>query len=180
MNITDFQNLIENSNGVVNKKNIDTIVEYVENDIINCTDDDLSELINVYKMKPEIAWKETEKFVDTTKSYENNFDKAIKEIVNITISCSFNKIYILTNILYSMEITNVNKELILKSLLIGLLNNDKVPNNAKYLITKYGAYYDHNLTRSRREIIHIQGFIIKSMKLIHNELLKTKKFEKAS
>jgi DNA polymerase III delta prime subunit len=168
MKIEEFQDLINSSKGVVNKKNIDVIEGYIDNNEIRFTEDDFIELIRVYKMKTDVSI--IAKYIDTEKSYENSYDKALTAIINIIIERNYMKIYHLTNILYSMEITNIGKDKVLKDLITRLLENDGVPNKAKYLITKFGAIYDHNLIRCRHEIIHLQAFAVKAMKLINDNL----------
>ncbi len=41
-----------------------------------------------------------------------------------------------------------------------------IPEKVKYKIINNASYYDHNLIRRRREIIHLEGFIISTINLI--------------
>ena len=170
LNIDQFKNLLKKSKGKITNKNTNIINKYYDEktDILKFSQSEFDKLIEDFKMNKQIAEDEINNFIDNTKNYDNNYDKVLDVLIELILKLDLNKIYIITDILYSILITNINKNKILKDLLTKLLQNDRVPYQAKYMITKYGAIYNHNLTRCRREIMHIQGFIVKSMKLIYD------------
>ena len=65
-------------------------------------------------------------------------------------------------------ITNINGSNIIKDITTILLNNEKIPDLCMYSIIKYSCLYDHSISRSRREIIHLDGFIIKVMSILYD------------
>jgi hypothetical protein len=48
-----------------------------------------------------------------------------------------------------------------------ILMSDKVNEKCKLNVAEMGAKYSHNLTRCRREIIHLEAFIVGVMNVFH-------------
>ena len=77
-----------------------------------------------------------------------------------------NKLYI-RDLLYNIMITNISGTRILKDILNKLCDNPDIPDTCKYEIIHNVAYYEHNLVRGRRNIIHLEAPIIKIMNLLN-------------
>lgn len=170
----EFKNFYHECNGDATLENVELLHTFEETDpktkesFISVDKSQLDILIKSFKMDKKLANKNSEKYKYTSdKLYKHNYDISLKEIIDMIVSRNFNNIYRITNVVYSILITNINKDRILRDLITLILEDDRVPQTAKFQITKYGAMYDHNITRCRREIIHLQGFIIKAMYLIN-------------
>lgn len=104
---------------------------------------------------------------------ENNYDKAINQIISLTKDCDLKKISDIKECIYSIMITNiVDERNIIKDLLTKFVKDDKISYDSKLKIIKIASNAEHNLTRSRRDIIHYDHFIIGIMKVLFNENLK--------
>jgi len=61
---------------------------------------------------------------------------------------------------YNMMITNISSNTIIKDILnVILLNNNDIPNEKKMEIINCASKYEYRLSKSRRDIIHIEAFI---------------------
>ncbi|AYV80945.1 MAG: replication factor C small subunit [Harvfovirus sp.] len=76
-----------------------------------------------------------------------------------------NKLYV-RDLLYNIMITNISGSRILKDILNKLCDNPKLPDECKYEILDICAYYEHNLIRGRRNIIHLEAPILKIMRTL--------------
>ncbi|AYV84841.1 MAG: replication factor C small subunit [Hyperionvirus sp.] len=76
-----------------------------------------------------------------------------------------NKLYV-RDLLYNIMITNISGTRILRDVLNKLCDNVDVPDECKYQILEICAYYEHNLVRGRRNIIHLEAPIVKIMKIL--------------
>lgn len=101
---------------------------------------------------------------DTTTDHEVSINK----LVNIILKPNINSIIQMRNILYNIMITNITGTKIIADILSNILNR-KIPDHIKCHIINTAAKYDHNIVRGRREIIHLESFIIAIMKIIENE-----------
>jgi hypothetical protein len=72
------------------------------------------------------------------------------------------------DLLYNIMITNISGSKILKDILDKLCDNNDIPDECKYGIVATMAYYEHNLIRGRRNIVHLEAPIIKIMKILHD------------
>ena len=71
------------------------------------------------------------------------------------------------NLIYNLIITNIEPTNIMRNIFKNLCKK-KLPEKVKHKIINSASYYDHNLIRRRREIIHLEGFIINTINLILN------------
>jgi replication factor C subunit 3/5 len=91
-------------------------------------------------------------------AYETSIQKLIKEIMG---NCSIQKI---RDYIYNMMITNISSNIIIKDILnIILLNNNNIPNEKKLEIINCASEYEYRLSKSRRDINHIEAFINRIM-----------------
>jgi DNA polymerase III delta prime subunit len=88
----------------------------------------------------------------------------IKEIV------SDGNIQKIRDYVYNMMITNISSNTIIKDILnTTLLNNNSISNTKKMSIINCASEYEYRLSKSRRDIIHIEAFIDKIMKILKME-----------
>ena len=67
--------------------------------------------------------------------------------------------------IYNLLITNVEPSIILKDLLLNLCNKN-LSEKIKHKIINSASSYDHSMVKHRREIIHLEAFIINVMNII--------------
>ena len=77
-----------------------------------------------------------------------------------------NKLY-LRDLIYNMMITNFSGTCIMKDILNKLCENKDIPEVCKYGIINTVSYYEHNNTKGRRSIVHIEAAIIKIMRILY-------------
>lgn len=94
-------------------------------------------------------------------AYEVSIQKLIKDISG---NCSIQKI---RDYVYNMMITNISSNTIIKDILnIILINNNNISNEKKLEIINCASEYEYRLSKSRRDINHIEAFINKIMIII--------------
>lgn len=116
--------------------------------------------------------------------YYNRIDLVIRIIISHNIEQinennklkKGNKLYI-RDLLYNIMITNISGTRILRDILNKLCDNPDIPDECKYEIINNIAYYEHNLIRGRRNIIHLESPIIKIMKLLYDYTKKHPEYE---
>lgn len=87
-------------------------------------------------------------------AYELSIINLIKEI---TENGNIQKI---RDYVYNMMITNISSNTIIKDILnVILVNNNDISNEKKLQIINYASEYEYRLSKSRRDIIHIETFI---------------------
>lgn len=124
----------------------------------------------------EALWLlELYKFKYTTKNiYYHTLDLIVKIIISHDINQINNsdktdktdKLYI-RDLLYNIMITNISGSRIMKDILNKLCENTDIPDECKYQIIDEIAFYEHNLVRGRRNMIHLEAPIIKIMKILY-------------
>jgi replication factor C subunit 3/5 len=124
--------------------------------------DDIKEKFNNKKIKLLSLDEDNIKYLD------NNYDLILNQIINLILTCDIDVIYQIRNLLYNIMITNINGTNIIKDITSLLLKNERIPDICFYSIIKYACIYDHSIVRSRREIIHLDGFIIKVMSILYD------------
>jgi replication factor C subunit 3/5 len=103
------------------------------------------------------------------------YQETIKALTKLIIEHDITTIPSIRILLYNIIITNFPGSNIVNDLLLQICNSNTVPDIAKFHITESAARFEHNLVRSRREIIHLEGFIVQVMKILHdNEKLLVK------
>lgn len=99
----------------------------------------------------------------------NTYDREIDIIKNLIIIPNIANIVLARDRLYNLMITNVSKIKIFKDLLNSLLDDDNIPIESKYKIIQSASLYEYNLMRGRREIIHLEAFSQKVMKILYSD-----------
>jgi replication factor C subunit 3/5 len=129
--------------------------------------------------------------------YKYNYEKkniyfdTINLIKNIIISCNYDQInnlnsnkffhkikLFIRDLFYNIIITNISGTKIMRDLLNKLCETSEIPEECKYKIIEYFAYYEYNLVIGRRNIIHLEAAVIKTMELLFNYKLKHSKYNK--
>lgn len=144
--------------------------------ILNCAQGNIKEalwILELYKFgynKKNIYYQTIDLIVRIIISYnieQINNDKTDKD----------NRLYI-RDLLYNIMITNINGSRILKDILNKLCDNDDIPDQCKYSIIDIISFYEHNLIRGRRNIIHLETPIIKIMKILYDYVKLHPEYEK--
>ncbi len=97
--------------------------------------------------------------------YDTPYDETIDQITDLIIKSDLSEINIIRNLIYNLIITNIDPASIMRNIFISLCKKN-IPETIKYKIINSASFYDHNLIRRRREIIHLEGFVINTMNLI--------------
>jgi replication factor C subunit 3/5 len=99
--------------------------------------------------------------------FETPYEETIDQITDLILKCDLCEINNIRNLIYNLIITNIDPSSIMRNIFISLCKKD-LPEKIKYKIINNASIFDHNLVRRRREIIHLEGFIISTMNIISN------------
>jgi replication factor C subunit 3/5 len=97
---------------------------------------------------------------------DNCFDKNIKAIVSIILKKDLQNINEIQSLLYDIMIANFDGCDIIRSIMFNLCNNNDIDEDTKINIIKYASKYEHHLSIGRREIMHLDGFIMHVISLL--------------
>lgn len=97
--------------------------------------------------------------------YDTPFEELIENIVDLIFTKKYINIIPIRLLIYNLIITNIEPNFILKKILESILNRN-ITDDKKLKIISFASHIDHNLTRRRREITHIESFIINVMELL--------------
>lgn len=131
------------------------------------------EIINIANgnIKKALWLLELKKIGDT---YTTTYDEIMETIVDYILTYQLINLKTIRELLYKIMITNISGTQIIKDIIRRIMQNDDVPFICKMDISEYSAIFEHNLIKGRREIIHLEAFIIKIM----YTLAKTYNFKK--
>ena len=104
-----------------------------------------------------IIWK-----LKPTNSYINNID----EIINMILQRKISNAMEIRNLIYNILITNISGSFIIQTILIRLCERHGITYEQKHKIIKMASKYEHNVTLGRREIIHLDGFILSTILIL--------------
>ncbi len=96
-----------------------------------------------------------------------SYDASIKKIFDKLLSNDLEEILSIRILIYNIMITNITGIQIMRDVLKKILKSDKVNETCKLNVAEIGAKYSHNLTRCRREIIHLEAFIVGVMDVFY-------------
>ena len=99
-------------------------------------------------------------------SYETSYDKAIKKIVELVLTCDISSCNDIRNNLYNIMITNIAGTKIMKDIVQAIYESNNVAEKGKLCIAEVAAKFEHNLIRGRREIIHLEAFVAGLMNVL--------------
>ena len=101
----------------------------------------------------------------------------IKQINIVQLKDKLDKRLYIRELLYSIMITNISGSKILRDLTNKLCDNVDIPDECKYDIINVMAYYEHNIIRCRRNIMHIEAPILKIMRTLYEYEQKHPEYE---
>ena len=99
----------------------------------------------------------------------NNYDCIINKIVLIIKLSNIDYVTKIRGLIYNIMITNISGTKIIIDILQLLLKSDDICFESKHEIIKNASIYEHNLVRGRREIIHLDAFVIKVITILYND-----------
>jgi replication factor C subunit 3/5 len=152
-------------------QNDDTLIKWIFNiaclENINLNAEILNKiLVSSNGNLKKILWKlDLYKYQGRTdNAYQISINKLIKEIIT---NGSIQKI---RDYVYNMMITNITSNTIIKDILNTiLLSNNNISNIKKMEIINCASEYEYRLSKSRRDIIHIEAFIDKITKILNQK-----------
>lgn len=97
-------------------------------------------------------------------TFTDSIKDRITDIINL-LSLPSN-INLIRTKLYNILITNIDNSVIIKNIVIQLCKSENISDEKKEQIVNCGSLYDKMLNKSRREIIHLEAFIINIIKII--------------
>jgi replication factor C subunit 3/5 len=103
------------------------------------------------------------------------YETKIEEVVDIILKMDLSLIKDIRGILYNIMITNIDGSRIMIDLVEAICRSSSVPDRAKYFIRESAARIEHNLIRGRREIIHLDSFVISVIKILSEHRDQVKK-----
>lgn len=95
------------------------------------------------------------------------YESSIKAIFDKLISNDLEEILAIRLLIYNIMITNITGIQIMRDILKKILKSPKVNETCKLNVAEIAAKYSHNLTRCRREIIHLEAFIVGVMNVFN-------------
>jgi replication factor C subunit 3/5 len=98
--------------------------------------------------------------------YETSYDKVIKNITELILTCSIIKANDIRNQIYNIMITNISGTKIMKDIVKTIFQSKIVNEKGKLNLAEVAAKYEHNLITGRREIIHLEAFIFGIMTVL--------------
>ena len=149
------------------KNELTEFIDYVSSEEdINITKKEKQEIIDKSEGNiKKILWMlQLKAFgLDTNTSY----DDIIADIVKYILKCKLKDVVFIRGKLYSIMITNITGSVIIKDILKCLLKSDQISWLCKMNIIEIAAKYEHRLIEGRRDITHLEGFIVGSIYQIH-------------
>jgi len=99
------------------------------------------------------------------KKYETPYNETIEQIVELILKCNIEEIINIRNLIYNLIITNIEPSVIMVSIFDNICKKN-IAEEKKLKIINCASTYDHNLVRRRREISHLDCFILHVMDIL--------------
>ncbi len=103
---------------------------------------------------------------------QNGYQKSLNNLINeILTNCD---IQVIRDFIYKMMITNISSNMIIKDILNIILQKlDDYPNKKEksLQIINFASEFEYKLSKGRRDIIHIEAFIMNVINVIRSEQL---------
>lgn len=99
--------------------------------------------------------------------YETSYEKSIKKITELLLTCTVASELEIKNHLYNIMITNINGTKIIKDIINTIFLSKTFNEKGKLGIAEIAAKYEHNMVRGRREIIHLEAFVFGVMSVLN-------------
>lgn len=100
----------------------------------------------------------------------NRYDTFIEEIVSLLLDGTLKEIGIEKEIrikIYWAMITNIDGNRIIIDIVNVFMRNDRITNEQKIKIVELAAKYETNIAQGRRDMLHIDAFIVKVYMTLH-------------
>jgi replication factor C subunit 3/5 len=151
--------------GLPTKNELIKFVFYVSvNEKLNLSLDEFTSIINQSDGNPKKALWILE-YKKQNIEYTEPFKNVILEIVKLLKPSYFNILEI-RNKLYNIITTNFNSSEIIKAIVLFFCNSN-IKDKQKEEIIEKGIIYESRLNKCRREIIHLEAFIISIIKILN-------------
>lgn len=99
---------------------------------------------------------------------ENYYVQTMDYIVELILQKDINDITTIRDSIYNILMTNVDGSTIICNLMNILIKNDNISHDKKIKIIENASLFESNLVLGRREIIHIDGFIVSVIMTLMN------------
>jgi len=106
-------------------------------------------------------------FLRFDESFETTYDEIINQIVDILFTCDLKNIYVIRDLLYRTMITNNTGTQIIKDMTNIMMKSELIDDMSKMEIAHNAAMYEYSLIKGRREIKHLEPFVISIMGTIY-------------
>lgn len=100
-------------------------------------------------------------------NYKTDYDKVISVINNLILNYKHGNVLTIRVLLYKITETNISGTDIIKSLTLKLLQSKDIDNITKVKIVESAGKFEHNLIRGRREINHLDAYIIDVISMLN-------------
>jgi replication factor C subunit 3/5 len=106
--------------------------------------------------------------------YDNDWELIINNIIMLVLSANVNKIHTIIKkfreYFYTLFITNIPTQLIIKKIMIGLINNIDNINTLKlrHHIIDITSIFEQRISQGTRHIIHMEAYIVRLIYLLNN------------
>ena len=96
---------------------------------------------------------------------DNCYQKALNDLVDEILNS--NNVEIIRDYIYKMMITNISSNIIIKDILnIILIKINNYPRDKISKIIDFGSIYEYRLSKGRRDIIHIETFLLNVINIL--------------
>ncbi len=94
------------------------------------------------------------------------YDEILNDMIKLVVTGNIQNISQIRDIIYKIMITNISGTKIIVDTVNKLLLRSEIPDKCKFNIVEIAAKYEYNLIIGRREIIHLDAFIVGVINII--------------
>lgn len=98
-------------------------------------------------------------------TFRTNYDEALDKIIKLIFTKQIRNIFQIRVLLYSILVTNFTGSAIIKDLTFKMLHK-QISDDIKYKLIEIAANKEYEIIRGRREIIHLDEYIIRCMSVL--------------
>ena len=104
-------------------------------------------------------------------SPSNTYIETIDKIIELILKKDFKNCMDIRKLLYNILITNISGSTIIQDIMVSLCKKKNISMKTKIKIIDVASYFEHNLSMGRREIIHLDGYVMNiiSILLLQND-----------
>ena len=99
-----------------------------------------------------------------SKITQTSYDLTIKKICSHIQRGKTSSIIKIRDYLYRIMITNVSGKYIIRNIVENIINSDWINEQRKFNIIKASSKFEHNLVIGRRDIVHLEAFIQRTLR----------------